>query len=283
MGFGRFLRRNVAGPVSRQIERQSELLCEMHLRQLLSSAPYNLPNRLEPYGFRSFSQNDEDGIIQEIFRRIGVQASTFVEFGVQNGLESNTRLLLYRGWKGLWMEADGAAVRASERLFAAELSTGQLKLANSLVTKENINGLIESAGLGEIDLLSVDIDGNDYWIWDALTLRPRLVIVEYNAKVRPPVEWVMQYAPAHRWNGTDYFGVAGITRQARAQEGVYARRLLSRRRQRLLRAQRSRRRALRAWRRRRALQSAALLSRVVPRRRSSDARLRRVLLPLSTR
>ena len=72
MGLGRYLRRHIALPITRRIDMQSELLCELHLRALLRTPPYEEPKRLEAYGFRSFSQNDEDGILQEIFRRIGL-------------------------------------------------------------------------------------------------------------------------------------------------------------------------------------------------------------------
>lgn len=208
MGIGRYLRRHIAAPTVRRLDMQAELLLEMHLRALLNTAPYSTPRRLEPFGFRSFSQNDEDGIVQEILRRIGVSSGTFVEFGVQNGLQNNTRLLLYRGWRGLWIEADVKACRYMERAFKKELAARQLRLLCGFVTKENIDELIQSAQLGDIDLLSIDIDGNDYWIWDAITLRPRVIVIEYNATFRPPTKWVMEYNAAHRWDFTDYQGAS---------------------------------------------------------------------------
>ena len=208
MGLGRYLRRNIAGPITRRIDAQNQLLCEMHTRQLLESSPYNAPGRLERHGFRSFSQNDEDGITQEIFERIGVAPATFVEFGVGDGLQSNSRLLLYRGGRGLWIEADAEESHKVERAFAAELASRQLQLRASFITRDNINELIASAELGELDLLSVDIDGNDYWIWDAIDSRPRVVVIEYNAKFRPPTAWVMAYNERHRWNRSDYQGAS---------------------------------------------------------------------------
>jgi hypothetical protein len=208
MGLGRYLRQRIAVPITQKIDMQSELLYEMHVRELMCSAPYNQPLRLEPHGFRSFSQNDEDGILQEIFRRLGGGTGTFVEFGVQNGMENNTRLLLYRGWRGLWIEADAAGCREIRRTFAQELGSGQLQLANSFVTRENIAGLIAAARFEALDLLSVDIDGNDYWIWEALTISPRVVAIEYNAKFRPPTSWVMEYNGEHRWDYTDYQGAS---------------------------------------------------------------------------
>jgi hypothetical protein len=208
MSIGRYLRRHMAAPTVRRLDMLGEMLVEQHLKQLLSTAPYTEPNRLEPFGFRSFSQNDEDGIIQEIFRRLAVERGTFVEFGVQDGMQNNSRLLLYKQWKGLWIEADAKCIQEIQRAFAAELKSGQLKVLHSFVTRENITELIASAGLGEIDLLSIDIDGNDYWIWQAIGLRPKVVIMEYNAKFRPPVEWVMTYNPEHRWDYTDYQGAS---------------------------------------------------------------------------
>jgi hypothetical protein len=208
MGLGRYLRERIAVPITRRIDMQSELLYEMHVRELMRGAPYNQPRRLEPHGFRSFSQNDEDGILQEIFRRLGIGVGTFVEFGVQNGLENNTRLLLYRGWRGLWIEADAAGCQAIRRGFAQEIAAGQLQLAHSFVTRDNIAALIEAARFEELDLLSIDIDGNDYWIWEVLTIRPRVLVIEYNAKFRPPTSWVMEYNASHRWEYNDYQGAS---------------------------------------------------------------------------
>ena len=201
MGLARYLRRRVLGPIGQPF-------CDMHVRELLGSPHYQDPRRLEPYGFRSFSQNDEDGILQEIFRRVGENTRTFVEFGVGNGLQNNTRLLLYRGWRGLWIEADPSSCRKIRRSFAHELATGQLQLISELVTRDNIQALIESAKLGPLDLLSIDIDGNDYWIWEALELQPRVVAIEYNAKFHPPMHWVMEYNAAHEWNSSDYQGAS---------------------------------------------------------------------------
>jgi hypothetical protein len=208
MGLRRFLRQAIATPTVKQLEMQGELLFEMHLQGLLRSEPYNAPKRLERHGFRSFSQNDEDGILQEIFRRIGAANRTFVEFGVQDGLQTNTRLLLYQGWRGLWIEADRAAYARIQSGFGPEISARQLQVLNSFVTTESISGLIDSAGFGELDVLSIDIDGNDYWVWDAIQVKPRVVIIEYNAKFRPPVKWIMQYNPEHRWDYTDYHGAS---------------------------------------------------------------------------
>ena len=79
---------------------------ERYVKELLSDPKYNDGKRLERYGFKVYSQNDEDGIIQEILNRIGETSKTFVEFGVGNGLENNTLTLLLKGWHGLWIEGE---------------------------------------------------------------------------------------------------------------------------------------------------------------------------------
>jgi hypothetical protein len=68
------------------------------------------PRRLEWYGSKTYSQSDEDGIVAEIFRRIGTTNKVFVEFGVEAGYENNTRLLLTRGWSGLWFEGNPSSL-----------------------------------------------------------------------------------------------------------------------------------------------------------------------------
>jgi hypothetical protein len=164
------------------------------------------PLFLERYGFKVFSQSDEDGIIEEIFNRVKSTNKTFVEFGVQNGLESNCHYLLHKGWNGLWIEGDGKAVAEIKRLFKKPIEEGRLAVLKAFIDRDNINALIEKEGgiSGEIDLLSIDIDGNDYWVWEAIKcVNPRVVAIEYNAKFPPNFEWVMEYNPKHIWRGDD--------------------------------------------------------------------------------
>src|SRR3954451_12503174 len=85
------------------------------------------PRRLLRYGFKLYSQNDEDGIIQEIFRRIGTGNRTFVEFGVETGVECNSAKLLVEGGRGLWMEANTDHVASVRRRFASCIQDGRLK------------------------------------------------------------------------------------------------------------------------------------------------------------
>lgn len=178
--------------------------------ETLAEPRYADPKRLLRHGFKVYSQHDEDGIIQEIFRRIGTTSRTFVEFGVETGVECNTVKLLIEGWRGLWIEANAPACRSINALFEGFLKEKRLALAQSFVTAENINGLIKNGGFGgDIDLLSIDIDFNDYWIWKAIdAANPRVVVIEYNAGLRPPMSVTVPYQPNRAGDGTNFFGAS---------------------------------------------------------------------------
>ena len=169
------------------------------------------PLYLERFGFKVFSQSDEDGIIEEIFNRINTTNRTFVEFGVGNGIECNTHFLLHKGWSGLWIEGNRKEVNEIRKLFKKPFDAKRLIALNSFITKDNINELINIEGQigGEIDLLSIDIDGNDYWVWEAIQcINPRVVVIEYNGKFPPNCEWVMEYDTKHGWCGDDNHGAS---------------------------------------------------------------------------
>src|SRR4051794_12997040 len=97
------IRRRLHG-IQRHIHQLAIMEQQRYLKDILSDPKYDDKKRLERYGFKVYSQNDEDGIIQEIFARIGIASKTFVEFGVENGLENNTLTLLLKEWNGLWIE-----------------------------------------------------------------------------------------------------------------------------------------------------------------------------------
>ena len=163
-----------------------------------------------PFGHKEYSQNDEDGIIREIFNRIGVTNRTFVEFGVGNGLENNTLALLFDGWNGLWIEGSSRYVKKIRKGFSTVVDSGQLAVTQSFITTENINDLISrNIDESEIDLLSIDIDGNDFHVFKSIDcVRPRVVVIEYNAKFVPPVMFCMQYNESHAWASDDCFSAS---------------------------------------------------------------------------
>jgi len=168
------------------------------------------PLALERFGYKVFSQNDEDGIITEIFNRIGVTGKRFVEFGVERGIESNGHFLLHKGWSGLWIEGGKKHCRNIRRLFRKPIEEKRLILENAFITAENIDALIGKHFAGQqIDLLSIDIDGNDYHVWKAIKcVDARVVVIEYNSLFPPDHEWVMPYDTRHLWDQTDNAGAS---------------------------------------------------------------------------
>lgn len=157
---------------------------------------------------RIFSQNGEDGIILEIFRRIGTTNKFFVEFGIQGGTECCTRNLLENeGWWGVWIEGSAEGAERARRDFGRF----PIDVRNRFLTAENIVACFEEASVPiEPDFVSIDVDGNDYWIWKALGARysPRALVIEYNASFGPRRPWVMPYAPDFRSDQTAFFGAS---------------------------------------------------------------------------
>lgn len=131
--------------------------------------------------FRVTSQWGEDGIIDWLVEHIPMANTTFVEFGVENYQEANTRFLLQnRTWRGLVLDGSADHMNALRR--EALYWRHDVTAVNAFITRDNINDLIGGNGYqGDIGLLSVDIDGNDYWVLEALTVvRPRILVMEYN-------------------------------------------------------------------------------------------------------
>ena len=157
-----------------------------------------------------YSQNNEDGIISEIFRRIGTKNLTFVEFGVGDGQQKNTRLLLELGWSGRWVEGDTQSASAIRDHFREQLKTGQLELIETMVTRENARGLAHLDLHGdEPDLLSIDVDFLTSHVWRELSnIKPRLVCIEYNAHYPASVAHEVPYKQEQGWKGDTRFGAS---------------------------------------------------------------------------
>jgi hypothetical protein len=147
--------------------------------------------------FQVFSQWGEDGILHYLTRTVPLERKLFVEFGVEDYTECNTRFLLEQpGWSGLVLdgsEENMARLRGSSLYWRRPLTA-----VAAFVTAENIDRLIGDHGItGDIALLSVDVDGNDYWIWKAITaISPRIVVAEYNALFGPEHKVTVPYDPA---------------------------------------------------------------------------------------
>ncbi|PKH24989.1 hypothetical protein CIG19_06300 [Enterobacterales bacterium CwR94] len=190
------------------IAKTQDLNYDLLLEGLIESWHENAKNPLAKYGNKTYSQNDEDGITLEILRRMGLTKNgTYAEYGVGNGLENNTLILASLGWRGYWVGGQDLAFDYTK--------SSRLHYIKQWITLDNINQLTNS-GLNYLqtsspDLISLDLDGNDYHFIEALLqkgLSPHVFIVEYNARFTPPGHFIMPYNPQHRWDGSDYFGAS---------------------------------------------------------------------------
>jgi hypothetical protein len=183
---------------------------EAFVQQLLTTPRYADPRRLHHYEQPVFSQNGEDGILSEIFRRIGTPGNFFVEVGVEDGVETNTTYRLLLGWKGVWIDADKSGIARARERFHDAVGDGRLRIINSFVTAENAAEMLTEANVPrEFDLLSLDIDRNTYYVWEALAgYSPRVVVMEYNASIPPVDDWKVPYDAERTWNETVFFGAS---------------------------------------------------------------------------
>ncbi|MFD2908598.1 hypothetical protein ACFSX9_07595 [Flavobacterium ardleyense] len=168
---------------------------------------------LDEVEFQVFSQRGEDGIIQYIINKIEIPNKIFVEFGVETYTESNTRfLLMNNNWSGLIIDGSKKNIDFIKSDFI--YWKYDLTAKESFITKDNINNLISDYTKNEdIGLLSVDIDGNDYWVWRSIeTINPRIVICEYNsafgAKEKISVPYKENFVRSKEHYSELYFGAS---------------------------------------------------------------------------
>lgn len=160
------------------------------------------------YSASIYSQIGEDGIIAEIFNRIGRRNRFFVEIGVEDGSQNTTRFLLEAGWTGVWIEGSRSHADAARKLMQPQIESGQLKIIHASVTAENINDLFDQAAVpNEIDYLSIDIDYNTPHVWLALKRQSRVACIEYNGHLPSNIAMSVPYDAAGMWDGrTIWFG-----------------------------------------------------------------------------
>jgi hypothetical protein len=154
--------------------------------------------KLDEVHFREHSQNGEDGILLFIFSLIGTTNKKVLEICAGNGETNNSaNLIVNHGWEGYLFDGDAENVKSGTAFFKNCLDTKSWspKFRQAWITRDNINDLVSSANLsGEIDLLSLDIDGNDYWIFKALdVVQPRVVIAEYQQAWGPDIAVTQRY------------------------------------------------------------------------------------------
>lgn len=175
---------------------QQKILTGKALAQINSS--FGVLKNIQDAEFKVFSQFGEDGIIEYLIQRIDIdkKSTSFIEFGVENYQESNSRFLLQnRNWRGLVIDGDKRNinyVKNSNLYWRHDITA-----VDDFIDIGNINKIITDSGFcGEVGLLSIDIDGNDYWIWESIhVISPIIVIVEYNSIFGPILPITIPYNP----------------------------------------------------------------------------------------
>jgi hypothetical protein len=215
--------RHLARNPAAQLETNAILLAKLHVARIRS---LGVAGSLRDVEMKVFSQFGEDGIIQYLIGRIPIADDSFIEFGVEDYVESNTRFLLKNdNWRGLVIDGGrkNVDVIRDDRVAVHH----DLTALNAFITRENINALISGAGFrGDIGLLSIDIDGNEYWVWKAIdAVSPRIVVCEFNSLFGPDAAVSVPYDPAFDYNTAHhsrlYFGASIAALCALAKEKGY--------------------------------------------------------------
>jgi len=186
--------------------RTRQSLRYLALAQLLNRVGQHSDD-LTLYELSVFSQNGEDGVLAEILRRTGTGSKYFVEIGASANEANCIFLADVLGWRGLFVDADEGEYEALRTKY---LGIAGVQVIRARVARDNVNSLLrESAVPHDIDVLSIDIDGNDYWIWEALVdYSPRVVVIEFNASIDPRRQLVQPYSPDQGWDESDFFGAS---------------------------------------------------------------------------
>lgn len=178
-------------------------------------------------GFKVFSQFEEDGLLLFLFSLLGEGSKTFIEIGANDGINSNcSNLAIHFGWSGLFFEGDEKLIKRGRKFYSRIPTPYHPKptYIQAIIQRENINELITKAGLsGEIELLSIDIDGNDYWVWDALTVvQPKVVVIETHTEFGTE-NIVVPYDPNYMFPGKHpvYHGASVIAMNKLAEKKGY--------------------------------------------------------------
>ena len=197
-----------AVPVATVLDLVLQLEVAREFARLQSDLRQSMPRNPAGHGFKVYSQADEDGIVEFICRELGVRTGLFAEIGCGDGRENNTHFLLLKGWRGIWVDGNPGLIASVQSALPA---SDRLSVVGAMVTRENVVQLLRPAlASGDLDLLSIDVDGNDLQIAKAAVeaFRPKVVVGEYNAKFPFPLAVSVAYEPARVWQGDDYQGAS---------------------------------------------------------------------------
>ncbi|MCI5057619.1 MAG: hypothetical protein MRY83_16010 [Flavobacteriales bacterium] len=177
--------------------------------------------------FKVFSQWGDDGIIQYLIRHLNLSDESFIEFGVEDYSESNTKfLLMNNNWRGLIIDG---STKYMERVRSNRIYWKyDLTAVDSFITKENINDIFKQNGFaGKLGILSIDIDGNDYWVWECIdSVDPDIVITEYNSvfgdKLAISVPYSADFVRSNHHHSGLYWGASANALLTLANQKGYA-------------------------------------------------------------
>ncbi len=198
--------RSMLGPLERKrldevsaVDKTTQLLLTLRYKELLRQNA-NL-STFDEVEFRAFSQNGEDGILLYIFSLMGSTNKRAVEICAGDGIQCNcANLIINHGWNALLVDGDEANVRAGRAYYSEcpDTKWWPPTFVNAWVLRDNVNSVIRAQAYeGEIDLLSLDMDGMDYWIWEALDcINPRVVVLEYQCIWGPDKSVTVPYDPS---------------------------------------------------------------------------------------
>lgn len=165
-------------------------------------------SQFEEGSFRAFSQSNEDGLLTEILKSSNIPSpGVFIEVGMGDGTENNTLLLLLSGWNGVWV--------GGEKLKIDIEDVNTISFLRRWIKSSNFVSIVEESvailGTAEVDVFSLDLDGNDYHLAEMILergFRPKIWVQEYNAVFGPVTEWIMPLNDQHKWNHDNYFGAS---------------------------------------------------------------------------
>jgi hypothetical protein len=178
---------------ARKRERRASMSLPADLPEVVTALLRRDPgDALPTYAARVLSQHGEDGVAVEVLRRIGIEHRRCVEIGCGGNGGNAGILIAGLGFDGLLIDGNPDLVEMAGSLYATCAATA----VSAWVTREGVNALLAEHGFeGDLDYLGIDLDGIDYWIWDALEVRPRFMICEYNAQLGREAAVTVPYAP----------------------------------------------------------------------------------------
>ncbi|MBX9768488.1 MAG: hypothetical protein K2X47_14535 [Bdellovibrionales bacterium] len=193
-----------------------QMLILQDFERLQNELRLKAPMNPAGYGYKVFSQADEDGIISYLLGKIPKEkkTKTAFEIGCGNGLENNSHFLLLNGYRAYWIDGSQKNISYIEAELPVDHPDCRLRATQAFLDRTNIkeNALKAKTFLRteDVDFFSMDIDGNDLTLAQEVlkVITPKIVCVEYNAKFPLPVEAVVEYNPVHGWAGDDYHGAS---------------------------------------------------------------------------